>query len=490
MANLQGFGVASVGNMINHYTRHRGDENQERYRYANQKIDKSRTHLNYALFERDDPEGFVASFIDKADVKPKGGDRCTNVLSNWVFTLPGNPALAGREREFFEAVLEYMMSIIPEELIVGAWVHMDETTPHMHLALVPFTRTPVMTNDKSAPLRWTKADERKNPKHKAGEVKRDKKGTVRYKRVQARGEDGEPVWQTSFAQTKIFDKAFLSEFHPKLEAAMEDRFGFVVGIQLEDEGERQLSRLGQREYVAAKKTLERLGDEVEKTAASASYYKSVAESAKEQAVSEIEKVRDAKAELVKVGQASERQLQDATKRLSDIEREIVRETERLECLRREGDGAAGRVERLESIAADVREFDHASRGGKSAILGRIADKAEHGIKAITTAIERVRCAIAELLSRQDVRNMTETGQKAYSFGSESVREDDIFGSFERRSSGIAGLAGNVEAAQRSASQRRRMRQSHSPARDAQRARASARGQAQSIPRRKHDGPSL
>ena len=90
MANLQGYGTNSVGNMLNHYTRHAGDPEQTKYRYANQDIDQTRTHLNYAIFARDDPAAFVQSKIDEVDVKPKGGDKATNVISDWVITLPKN----------------------------------------------------------------------------------------------------------------------------------------------------------------------------------------------------------------------------------------------------------------------------------------------------------------------------------------------------------------------------------------------------------------
>jgi len=97
MANLQGYGTNSVGNMLNHYTRHAGDPEQTKYRYANQDIDQTRTHLNYAIFARDDPAAFVQSKIDEVDVKPKGGDKATNVISDWVITLPKNPGKPSRQ---------------------------------------------------------------------------------------------------------------------------------------------------------------------------------------------------------------------------------------------------------------------------------------------------------------------------------------------------------------------------------------------------------
>lgn len=246
MANLQGYGTNSVGNMLNHYTRHAGDPEQTKYRYANQDIDQTRTHLNYAIFARDDPSAFVQSKIDGVDVKPKGGDKATNVISDWVITLPKNPALVGREREFFQTAYDHMLKTVPEKLIVGAWVHMDENQPHMHFCFCPVVHTAVMTNDKSRPL----LDAR-------GQVKRDKKGTPRYERVQVRDAAGKPVYRSSFGQTKVYTRARMKKFHPDLEKAMEGHFGFKVGIELEDKGEKLLSDLKQPDYIKAKETMSR-----------------------------------------------------------------------------------------------------------------------------------------------------------------------------------------------------------------------------------------
>lgn len=246
MANLQGYGTNSVGNMLNHYTRHAGDPEQTKYRYANQDIDQTRTHLNYAIFARDDPAAFVQSKIDEVDVKPKGGDKATNVISDWVITLPKNPALIGREREFFQTAYDHMLKTVPEKLIVGAWVHMDENQPHMHFCFCPMVHTAVMTNDKSRPLLDAQ-----------GQVKRDKKGTPRYERVQVRDAAGKPVYRSSFGQTKVYTRARMKKFHPDLEKAMEGHFGFKVGIELEDKGEKLLSDLKQPDYIKAKETMSR-----------------------------------------------------------------------------------------------------------------------------------------------------------------------------------------------------------------------------------------
>ena len=44
-----------------------------------------------------------------------------------------------QQREFFKTAYDYVAERYGRENIVAARVHMDETTPHMHLHLVPLT---------------------------------------------------------------------------------------------------------------------------------------------------------------------------------------------------------------------------------------------------------------------------------------------------------------------------------------------------------------
>ena len=225
MANLTGYPQSAVGHMLNHYTRHGADPHQKRYKYRNQNIDQSRTHLNYQIgVERDDPEGFVRELVGRSDVPPREGQKATNVISDWVITLPRNEALEGREREFFQVAYDHLKKRVPEHLIVGAFVHMDETQPHMHFCFVPLVTSPKMTNDKTRPL-----------KDKNGKIKKDKKGTIRYARVPKLDEAGKPMMRTTLAQSKLFDRKAMQAFHGALEAAMTAYFGFPVGIQLKEQ---------------------------------------------------------------------------------------------------------------------------------------------------------------------------------------------------------------------------------------------------------------
>lgn len=253
MANLAGFGSNAFGAIINHFTRHQDDPEQTKWKYKNQEIDPQRTWMNYAIHQIKAPKDFIQAAIDSVDVPVKNGKKATNVLSDWVITLPKNDRLEGREKEFFEQTFEFMKTKVPEDLIVGGYVHMDETSPHMHFAFVPLVTTQAMTNDKNQPLRDGK-----------GKILKDKKGTTRYKRVPKLDADGNPIMRRSFGQSKIFDRKAMENFHPQLEKALSDHFGFKVGIELEDEGERLLSSLSQPEYIKAKQTLEKQQEKIAK----------------------------------------------------------------------------------------------------------------------------------------------------------------------------------------------------------------------------------
>jgi hypothetical protein len=256
MANLAGYDIASYGNMLNHYTRHAGDPDQAKYTYRNGGIDKRRTHLNYAIYEKSaDLAAEVRRAIDLSDVKPRTGAKATNVLSDLIVTLPRNERLEGREREFFEVVYRFIVeNYVHERYVLGAWVHMDETQPHMHFAFVPLVSSVAMTNDKSQPLL-----------DKDGKPKLDGKGTPRYKRVPKLDESGKPAMHYAFGQSKMFDRGKLQKLHPNMEKALEQHFGFKVGIELEDKGEKVLSSLNQPDYIAAKETLERQNREIAAT---------------------------------------------------------------------------------------------------------------------------------------------------------------------------------------------------------------------------------
>lgn len=248
--------------------------------YSNSDAGRMLAHYDRSIGERDhiDRDGVVYNLGPETDkgvheryreltkgieIGPK-----TKPLADWVITKP--EGFTGDTGEFFKAVYDFMAETLGEERIVCAYVHLDEpgAQPHMHFAFVPVVETAVMTNDKSKPLRWTKKDEEKNAAHKAGEVKRDSKGTVRYKRVPLLGEDGRQVVRRTATASKLFTKKDMAEIHPAIEKHLCKALGVErVGMLLDEKDREQkakktLSKLDHEEYVAVTREIERAGREV------------------------------------------------------------------------------------------------------------------------------------------------------------------------------------------------------------------------------------
>lgn len=306
----------------------------------------------------------------------------TKPLADWVITKP--EGYHGDTREFFRAVYGFMAEKVGEDRIVCAYVHLDEpgSEPHMHFAFVPVVETAVMTNDKSQPLRWTKKDEEKNAAHKAGEEKRDSKGTVRYKRVPLLGEDGKPVVRRTATASKLFTKADMAEIHPAIEKHLCAVLGVErVGMQLDEKDREQkakktLSKLDHEEYVAVTREIERAGREVAELSERSECLRQEVEELEPLAVTFGESVRtlykargdgsrERELEAEESGLRSgivelERQVQEARSRAGQLERDIERLGMGVRDAGERCERARGRVarliERLGCIPTGLSEF--------------------------------------------------------------------------------------------------------------------------------------
>ena len=306
----------------------------------------------------------------------------TKPLADWVITKP--EGYHGDTREFFRAVYGFMAEKVGEDRIVCAYVHLDEpgAEPHMHFAFVPVVETAVMTNDKSQPLRWTKKDEEKNAAHKAGEEKRDSKGTVRYKRVPLLGEDGKPVVRRTATASKLFTKADMAEIHPAIEKHLCAVLGVErVGMQLvekdrEQKAKKTLSKLDHEEYVAVTREIERAGREVAELSERSECLRQEVEELEPLAVTFGESVRtlykargdgsrERELEAEESGLRSgivelERQVQEARSRAGQLERDIERLGMGVRDAGERCERARGRVarliERLGCIPTGLGEF--------------------------------------------------------------------------------------------------------------------------------------
>lgn len=149
MANVQKYTCSQLGAMTRHYERVQ-DEKGEYVKFGNRDIDTSRTHLNYNLApERN--RGQI-DFINQRTSEVKCQNRADiNVMCSWVVTAPRVPKENAGElgelilndeetKKFFEESCKFLNDRYgngSDKNVISAYVHMDETTPHMHYAFVP-----------------------------------------------------------------------------------------------------------------------------------------------------------------------------------------------------------------------------------------------------------------------------------------------------------------------------------------------------------------
>jgi len=138
MAHVAKYTRAQVGAMSRHYERAQ-KEDGEYQSFGNQDIDVSRIHLNYNLAPERDGQGQL-EFIKQRTSEVKCHNRVdVNVMCSWVVTAPKD--LEEHEHElFFEEVYKFLNDRYfhgSDRNVVSAYVHMDETTPHIHYAFVP-----------------------------------------------------------------------------------------------------------------------------------------------------------------------------------------------------------------------------------------------------------------------------------------------------------------------------------------------------------------
>ena len=195
MAHLEKYNRSQLGHILKHDSRSK-DQNGNYIKFGNEEIDTSRTHLNYNLHERKDGLSdyefvknrameFLAKNVRKRDD--------VNWVGSWVITLPERlqGSSEADKRKFFEVCHDFLGKRYGFDNIVGAYVHMDETTPHMHTKI-----TPVRYDEKKNKFRYSAKD--------------------------------------------MFNRADLKSFHKDLSVRLEHEFGFDVGVY---EKKREAERL-------------------------------------------------------------------------------------------------------------------------------------------------------------------------------------------------------------------------------------------------------
>lgn len=110
--------------------------------HSNPDIDISRSHLNYDLVN-DEPVNYrekVKNIIDSQRISKRAVRKDAVLVDEWIITSDKEffeDLFDFTRKEFFETTLNYFEERCGKQNIAYAMVHFDETTPHMHLGVVP-----------------------------------------------------------------------------------------------------------------------------------------------------------------------------------------------------------------------------------------------------------------------------------------------------------------------------------------------------------------
>lgn len=132
------FGKYKSGNVFG-LQKHNQRENEN---YTNIDIDKARIPLNYDLINKDNINYIkrIKDIIEANRASQRAVRKDATVYCECIISSDSaffEKLTKDRQKEFFKGSLDYLKSKIGEEFIISANVHLDETTPHMHVGFVP-----------------------------------------------------------------------------------------------------------------------------------------------------------------------------------------------------------------------------------------------------------------------------------------------------------------------------------------------------------------
>jgi hypothetical protein len=354
MAHIAKYKATAVGKLCAHYNRWDGIDNPS---VSRENIDKSRTHLNYTLgvYEKDGKRfiGKVRGTASWATVKARidavneeakeHGKRATRkdavVMADMVVTLPPNVPPEDAYKFFWNSY-QYIADRVGRDNLMGGYVHMDETTPHMH---VPFT----------------------------------------------------PILDGRFNYKKMCDRKFYQTFHKGLGDRLERKMGYRPEVELSEETR------AQRVYTSRTKDIDKVRGAVDRAIVEPAKDEAarIVAAAREEAAALLNDAEARKAELVTEIADKEGDLAELDSQLEDVKLDIEDEQDRLECLRQRADGVARDIGELQPIATEVRGWEAAGKAERGAILDNIVVKCDGLASRIRAGVAGMRIKVEELRSR-------------------------------------------------------------------------------------------
>lgn len=134
MAHVQHFKADDVKRLCNEYGREKELNNEDG------RIDPERTKDNYQLPSNMRMHYQLGYEIEKrVNEVPHSNRKDLNVMSTWIVTLPEQLKTASEadKRRFFETAYSFTQERYGSENVMTGYIHMDETTPHIHIPTVP-----------------------------------------------------------------------------------------------------------------------------------------------------------------------------------------------------------------------------------------------------------------------------------------------------------------------------------------------------------------
>lgn len=122
-----------------------GNHNQRKTKnHSNPDIDISLSELNYDLVNRtDNYKKDIENFINENKTTTRAIRKDAVLVNEWIITSDRKffENLSDEDtKEFFISAKEYFAENFGEENIRYATVHLDESTPHLHMGIVPFDK--------------------------------------------------------------------------------------------------------------------------------------------------------------------------------------------------------------------------------------------------------------------------------------------------------------------------------------------------------------
>ncbi|MGD8199001.1 MobV family relaxase [Lacticaseibacillus paracasei] len=207
-AHMQKFKIGNLGGLQRH-------DERTLQRHSNPDIDVSKSSDNFSVLplERLDPKRSLHKQVQEIIADERVSNRAVRkdavVLTEWVISSDSTffEGLSRDEtKQFFTDAYQWFANHFGADHIPYATVHMDETTPHMHMGVIPLTngRLSAKAIFNREALRFIQADLPQKLNEKGWNIERGERGSKRkhlnveqYKEVAESLKQGEPLFDVS-----------------------------------------------------------------------------------------------------------------------------------------------------------------------------------------------------------------------------------------------------------------------------------------------------